>query len=348
MRLALKVTRYIFHILAAALLFASANRPTSLQAVDASPLPRLVVDDRWFRQETGPRWTGIEATDFNLFNRFLKGEDIAPILRQRAELGFNLLRVWTDFDVCADGNCPGRQPIGRLVPGEHPGYYARLPEFLDACARHGLYVELTAFTGRPDSDASRIAHWESLIAAVASRTNVLLELINEHNVHNKHLPYDRLRQPPAPIVSSHGSGGAGGEPRLPVWTYVTYHPGFGADWMRKAASEGLEAANKYHVPVLLNETTRFPDNDRSLEHAYDVGRGCALLVAGCAFHSVTGKNSRLWEGDELALAREWAKGARSVQLACQRGDVRQADAPHLLRVFERVGTGPECRADIRR
>ena len=338
--------RYIFHILAATVMLACIDRPMPRAAEVTTP-PRLIADGRWFKQDTGARWTGIEATDFNLFDRFLNGEDIAPILRQRADVGFNVLRVWTDFDVCADGNCEQRQPIGRLVPSEHPDYYTRLRAFLEECARHGLYVELTAFTGRSDADASRIAHWEALIAAVAPSTNVLLELINEHNVHNKALPYDRLRQPPAPVLASHGSGGAGAEPKLPIWTYVTYHPGFGADWMRKAVSEGVAAADKYNVPVLLNETTRFPDNDKSLEHAYDVGRGCALMLAGCAFHSVTGKNSRLWEGHEFALAREWVRGARSIPLACQGKDFHRVGDPHFLAVFERVGAGSECRAAIR-
>src|SRR5262249_25635457 len=158
--------RYIFQILAAAVVLASADEPAP-RAAGVSPLPRLVAEGRWFRQDTGARWTGIEATDFNLFNRFLNGENIVPILRQRADAGFNLLRVWTDFDVCADGNCPQRQPIGRLVPSEHSDYYVRLPDFLEKCAQHGLYVELTAFTGRPDSDAARITHWDRLIAAVA-------------------------------------------------------------------------------------------------------------------------------------------------------------------------------------
>jgi hypothetical protein len=329
-----------------ALIVPATAEPT--RAKSSNALPRLVVDGRFFRQETGARWTGIQATDFNLFNRFLNGQDITPILRQRADAGFNLLRVWTDFDVCADAKCPEHQPIGRLIPAAHPDYYKRLPEFVDVCARHGLYVELTAFTGRPDSDEVKIAHWDRLVAAVASAPNVLLELINEHNVHHKSLSYDRLQRPPAPILASHGSGGAGGEPRLPIWTYVTYHPGFGADWTRKAIEEGTQTADRFNVPVLLNETTRFPDHDNSLQHAYDVGRACTLALAGCAFHSVAGKNSRLWEGHELALAREWARGARSVSLDCQAGELRQRDDPPALRLFERVGAGPECRAEIRR
>lgn len=337
------MTRSSVLLAAVVIVLAAAGRSHTQAA-----LPRLEVDGHFFRQDTGARWTGIEATDFNLFNRFLEGEDITPILRQRADAGFNLLRVWTDFDVCSDGTCPDHQPIGRLVPREHPDYYKRLPDFLDLCAQHGLYVELTAFTGRPQLDAAKIAHWDHLIEAVAPQTNVLLELINEHDAHDKPLPYDRLHRPPAPIVASHGSGGSGSAPKLPVWTYVTYHPGFGADWMRKTIQEGTQAAEQFNVPVLVNEATRFPDRDKSLEHAYDVGRGCALALAGCAFHSVSGKNSRLWKGHELDLAREFARGGHSVPTTCQRGKLRQFDDPHFLRVFQRLDSGTDCRVDIRR
>ena len=328
---------------AAIIILAAADRPHTQPA-----LPRLEVDGHFFRQDTGARWTGIQASDFNLFNRFIDGENISPILRQRADAGFNLLRVWTDFDVCADGKCPDHQAIGRLIPREHADFYKRLRDFLDLCAQRGFYVELTAFTGRPDADAAKIAHWEHLIEAVGPQTNVLLELVNEHDAHNKPLPYDKLRRPPAPILASHGSGGAGSTPRLPIWTYATYHPGFGADWMRKTIEEGTQTAAKFNVPVLVNEATRFPDRDQSLEHAYDVGRACAIALAGCAFHSVSGKNSRLWQGRELELAREFARGARSVPLTCQSGELRHLDDPHALRVFERAGTGSECSVAIRR
>jgi hypothetical protein len=189
-------------------------------------LPRLEVDGHFFRQNSGARWTGIQATDFNLFNRFLAGEDITPILRQRADVGFNLLRVWTDFDVCADGKCREHQPIGRLVPSEHPDYYVRLTEFLDVCAQHGLYVELTAFTGRSDSDGHRIAHWDQLIAAVASSTNVLLELINEHNVHKiaalNRLPSHQRRSSPRMAAAAPAEQNFRSGPR-------NVSPGFSAD-----------------------------------------------------------------------------------------------------------------------
>lgn len=334
--------------------------PTAASGARIEPsasLPRLVVVGQSFALETGARWTAIEATDFNLFARFLSGEDVRPILRQRVGVGFNLLRVWTAFDVCptgSDGRGGTCQPIGRLVPKEHRDFDARLGSFLQLAADHGLYVELVAFTGRfgttLPTDDERVAHWERLISIAGRATNAILELVNEHDhAANAGLPYDRLRQPPAPTLASHGSGQAGSAPKLPIWTHATYHPGFGSDWTLKAIHDGMaQVAGVHRVPVLVNETTRFPDNDRSVAHAYDVGRGCAVLQAGCAFHSVTGKNSRLWDGLELDLAKAWAAGARSIPLDCQRGVFKRIGDPAFLAVFERTDAGPGCRVEVRR
>src|SRR5689334_13953007 len=113
------------------------------------------------------RFTVIQTSDFNLLNRFLSGEDISPILEQRAALGFNSLRVWTAYDI---------PQIGRLNPKEHPDFYQRIPDFLQACANVGLYVEFTAFTGPYPFFANQdemIAHWNALVAAVSPCTNLL-------------------------------------------------------------------------------------------------------------------------------------------------------------------------------
>ena len=318
------MTRSTFLLAAVLIILATAETPHTQSA-----LPRLEVDGHFFRQETGARWTGIEATDFNLFSRFVAGEDITPILRQRADVGFNLLRVWTDFDVCADGKCREHQPIGRLVPSEHPDYYARLPEFLDACAQHGLYVELTAFTGRPDSDAGRIAHWEHLIAAVASSTNVLLELINEHNVHEKSLPYDRLRQPPAPILASHGSGGAGATQNFP--SGPTRPITLGSAWTgcaRRFPKErpqltGTTCRCSSMKPRVFQTTTPASSMPTTSAAAVRCWRRAVPSIRCQEKTVVSGRRH------ELALAREWARGARSVPLACQRGAFRQVDDSHV-------------------
>lgn len=62
-------------------------------------LPRLVVNGAFFALATGERWTAIQCSDFNLLNRWQHGEDIVPVLEQRRAAGFNLLRVWTLYDL---------------------------------------------------------------------------------------------------------------------------------------------------------------------------------------------------------------------------------------------------------
>lgn len=287
------------------------------------------------------RTTIIECSDFNAFNRFLSGEDIGPILEQRAACGFNTLRVWTAYVI---------DRIGRLIPREHPDYYARIPDFLDACSFYGLYVEFTAFTGPYDQalplDIDKIRHWEQLCAACRERTNVLLELVNEYdNGPNLGLPYERLLKP-AGVLSSHGSGAQDSMPLQPFWDYATWRAAAN-EWQRKIGHGADEIGGD--LPVITNETPRYPDNEQSLAHAFDGAAGAALLCAGSCFHSVSGKSSVLWTGIELDAAIMWAKGARSVPLQCQAGGyVHRSDleGPDIIRAYQRGGD-PSCIVRIR-
>jgi hypothetical protein len=315
-------------------------------------LPRLVPDGTFFRLETGERFTWIGASDFDLYDQFLAGMDVAPVLRQRAEAGFNAVRVFTAFDICASGE--GCQKIGRLVPREHADFYTRLAPFARLLARHGLYVELVAFTGpyarvfpgeESGNDEAKVEHWNRLIDAVADSSNVLLELVNEFdNGPNVGLPFERLRRPPAPICASRGSNAGGGDglPVAPGWCYATYHAGPSAEehWPMVTAYDGMaNVAERWRVPVIVNESIRFPDNEDNADRAFDAAQGCALLQAGCVFHSVSGKSSVLWSEAELRNARAWAAGARSVPLEFQSGSFRRRedleDAAHV-RVYSRV------------
>lgn len=324
-------------------------------------LPRLTIAGVFLRKGDAP-FTAVMATDFNLYARYLAGEDISPVLEQRAALGFNMLRVWTAYDVCPNGTWPNNgqpcQPIGRLTPKEHPDFYTRLPDFLQRLARHNLYAEIVAFTGEwgttLPTDDDKITHWARLTAALQSSTNVIVEMVNEHDhAANRALVplYGRLPRPAPPLLASHGSGQADSSPLLPVWDYATYHPGFGPEWPRKAAHNGMEdVSNPHRVPVLLNETTRAPDSDSNPAHFEDAAKGSALLQAGICFHSVEGKHSRLFTGITLELARAFVRGAHSVPLHCQNGGYRRRDdllTPALLRVYQR-GTDAACIVEIRK
>jgi hypothetical protein len=295
----------------------------------------MVARGAFLALDSGSRWTAIESTDFFLLGRFLKGEDITPVLDQRASCGFNLLRVWTLFDI---------DQIGTLTSLD----YDRIPEFVALCASRGLFVEFTAYTGINDPQ-----HWTKLgAAALRCRPLPLLELVNELDANtNEPDTLGRVfdlalhQQAPAPLLSSHGSNGSQAVAVRPAWSYETFHTNDAPEWHRKTGhnamelSDGAENLAASRVPVLTNENTRFPDRCQSPQMAFDAAAGAALLCAGSCFHSAAGKQSLRWEGVELDCARAWAQGAQSVSLEFQDGRYVHAgelEQPGDLRVYKRV------------
>ncbi len=283
------------------------------------------------------RFTVIQCSDFNALNRYVSGEDITPILEQRHDVGFNALRVWTAYDI---------DRIGRLIPREHPDIYARIPDFMQALADFELYAEITAFTGPYGSffstEQQMLDHWARLDAALEGCTNLLdLEVINEgDNSPNAGVPMDRMFRPIGKL-SSHGSNSQDSTPIQPFWDVATWRSA-AFEWQRKIGHGADEISD--NTPVITNETVRCPDNDSDPQHFYDGAAGAALLCAGACFHSVHGKTSQLWDGQELVCAQAWVKGARSVPLDCQPGAYRHRDdleGSGILRAYQR-GTEDRC------
>lgn len=326
----------------------TADQPfeVTLTPVRTSLLP-LRPRGHYLERADGSRFTWIGASQFNLLNRYRNGENIDGLLAQLEGLGFNAVRVFTVYDICATG--AGCQAIGRSEPTQP--LYDAIPGFSRRLAKYGLYAELVGFTGPygllPTDDA-KVQHWERLMDASSGLSNILLELVNEYDhPANAGIPLARLRRP-AGNLASHGSATQDQTPLLPLWDYATYRPGSGGEWMRKVAHNGMEdVADKFNIPTIANETTRFPDNDNRTEHAYDAARGAALLSAGAVFHSVSGKAAVPWAGAEYDLAKWWALGANSVPLGCQGQPYRRVDDPRYLRVYYRGGSA-ECRVEIRR
>lgn len=285
-------------------------------------LPRIIRRGHCFGLANGEQWTAIEASDFNLFARgYQEGADaIRPVLQQRKDCGYNLLRVWTDFDLL-----PG---IGRLLMREHPDAYDHLLLFCDLCAEYGFYVEFTAYTGQHTPD-----HWARLTTALRDVTNAICSLVNENDAHDNRVDIDAFSPVPW-MLCSHGSNGADSDTVRPVWGYGEYHTNGLSEWWRKTGHNAMELDAG---PMLAGENTRFIDGDDSPEHAYDAAAGAALLCAGSCFHSIQGKLSGLWAGRELDCAKAWAAGARSVPLEFQDGRYLRLDnGPNDLRVYQRV------------
>jgi hypothetical protein len=298
-------------------------------------LPRLRVNGHVFEMETGQPFTVIQCSDFNLLNRWQHGENIRPILEQRAGCRFNMLRVWTHYDLAAAN-------IGMFLDID----YARVGPFLRLCASYGFYVELTAYTS-----TERPSHWDQLVEAAQPETNALVELVNEGTLPVNQIDMSRYARPTG-VLASHGSGGAEGVPPWEPWDYITYHTNGASEEQRKIGHNAMEkVANVSHAPALTNETSRFPevgmwvgaDHGRRRALAFDSAAGAALLCAGSCFHSVQGKTSVLFDADTADVAEAWTLGARSVPLACQHENYTRRDDllllhPDLLRVYQRGST----------
>jgi hypothetical protein len=316
---------------------------------------RLVLDGHVFMLADGRPWTAIQCSDFNLFARFQSGQKVNPLLAQRADVGFNLLRVWTLY------NIPN---IGYLLDPD----YDAMPEFLRLCAEYGLRVEFTAYTSteRPD-------HWNNLCAAVRDEPNVLAELGNELDLPVNRIDMSRYTKPYG-VLSSHGSASSQTVPPWEPWDYLAWHTNGASEEQRKVghnAMEKPEVVLGWHGPVIANETSRFsevgmwttippgmkpedvtPDimAARAQALAYDSAAGAALLCAGSCFHSVQGKTSVLWNDATLAAAQAWVAGARSVPISEQHEPYRRRDdllTPELLRVYQR-GYADEAIVRIRK
>lgn len=302
--------------------------------VVVKPLPNIRTRGQFFELEDGTLWTAIQCSDFNLLARYLRNEDIRPVLAQRQSCGFNLLRVWTLFDISGIGD------LTQL-------HYDLIPAFTTLCASYGLYVEFTAYTGINDP-----LHWTHLCdAARVCQTKPILELVNELDQNSNEPDYfgrifhlNNYSQPEG-LISSHGSNGSEHTAVRPWWSYEEFHTNDASEWWRKSSHNAMELAAGAEgligsgVPILSNENTRYPDKASSLIYAYDAAEAAALLCAGSCYHSVRGKTSELWDGLEETCARRWALGARQVDLRYQKGSYRhpvELEGPNDLRVYQRV------------
>ena len=297
---------------------------------------QLEVNGQFFKLSNGERFTAIEHSDFNLLNRFQHEENIKGILEQRSNIGFNMLRVWTAYDI---------PNIGTFLDID----YEIIPSFVNLCADYGLYIEFTAYTGINDKN-----HWWSLVnAGINCRIKPILELVNEldQNMNEPDL-FGRIFNlsdyfQPDGLLTSHGSNGSEHLPVIPHWSYATFHTNDASEWWRKVGHNAMEI---WSGPTLSNENTRF-DHDSSLVHAYGAAKGAALLCVGSCCHTVGGKKSELLVGDELEWAKEWVRGAKEVNLICQQGPyVHRIDleGPDILRTYERPVEGINCIVEIRK
>ncbi|HEX8030264.1 MAG TPA: hypothetical protein VF491_17440 [Vicinamibacterales bacterium] len=314
----------------------SAN--VDLPALAPSSLPALVRNGQFYYLPDGTPFTVIEASQFRAFERFLNGEDLTPVFSQLQAEGFNTIRVWLL-----------NTSVGHVLPWEHADFYRRIPAFLAFAAGFGLYVEFTVFTQTQTlipTLAGQQAHYDQTVQAVGA-TFSFIEGVNEGDAHDN--AYDRRLRLWKPAGATFdlcgGSWGAdswgpvdgNNQPTATVYDSVRYHSNDTSEWQRKQAHGSFEMAGHYGVPGIGNENTR-PDRDGNLNHHRDAAAGAALLCAGSCFHSEAGKQAAVMGDVDLACARAFVAGARSVDLSQRVAPyVHRTDleGPTVIRAYQR-------------
>lgn len=299
-------------------------KPVELHAGEKG---RLRVDGKVFRREDGSIFPWRGCSDFALFARFCRGEDIGPVLNERIGLGFNLLRVFGMFDRFGIGG-PQASGLGEFSPANTTGYYGKLRAFVDLMQSRGLRIEFVYFAdadarsdgtgGLMTERAARQAHIDAIRSALLGTWGVAHELSNE--AFKNFEDAESYTIDPALGVRAYGTKLPDGA--IPtVWKildYLTPHDHDRKDeWPRTARGYG-EIVDTLGVPVVADEPIGFAEVARPGSRATDPNDAAyfaatmQMFASGSTFHSDDGVASRLFRPVQLEAAKAWAFGARWV------------------------------------
>lgn len=280
-------------------------------------LPRIHVEGLGFVDENGQPWIMAFVDSFRLYERFLRGEDIRPVLQETKDVGANGVRVFGSFDF-------GSPDVQRLYPREHPDYYDRLPEFCELLTSYGLYVQFTVFADTqrsvPGVSAQR-DHWARVCVQLRDEPNALLEAVNEWDAHQNAPSF--LPAKPEDITASLGSNGGGSNPPVPAWDYADLHPERPVDLPKLLQSTTTLAFAIHGFPgfrgtgcaTVASEPIGFADANvpgRRVADpavAYVLGLGCRWGAGGTA-HSDCGVQSVLLTPVQRACVQAFLRGVR--------------------------------------
>jgi hypothetical protein len=273
----------------------------------------VVGEDFWTVE--GEPWTMAFVSSFRLFERFLRGEDVAPLLQEAREVGANGVRVFGAFDF-------GSPAVQRLYPLEHgPAYYDLLPAFFELLGGYGLYAQFTVFADTARSVPGVVqqqAHFLDVCEVLRDVPNVLLERVNENDAHE-----NRVEAPlpkPVGICSSFGSNGAGNDPPGPFWDYADLHAERRGDFALStttvhfaingygSAFPGTRRATVNSEPPGFADMTQPGRRTSDPRVAYRMGLGCRWGAGGTA-HSDCGVQSVLLSPTQRACVEQFLRGS---------------------------------------
>ncbi|HET7695531.1 MAG TPA: hypothetical protein VFK57_07480 [Vicinamibacterales bacterium] len=250
------------------------------------------------------RWRGISAFRLLEFVAHGRENEADAYLKWAASKRLTVVRVFA----MADG-------IFQLTPAD--GARA-LPRLLEMARKHGMYVEVVAFTGTSVITVDRAAFVKAIAAICAQHSNALLELANEpghptqaKEMHNPAHLQSLLPHVPKGVPVALGSveyhdGFAAG-------TYVTWHSPRGSDWV-KQVEEGAALMKKFGKPLINDEPIGAADAPQPGRRDSDPARFRAAAAAmrragvGATFHYDGGIQTRLPTKGEMACLDAWLAG----------------------------------------
>lgn len=260
-------------------------------------------------------------TAFGLMNRFAKGEDIKPFLD--AVVGFRIMRVflWTPENFWKEN--AWNPPSDSIVHS-----------FLDFVKELGWYVELTLLTARHDDEQGIVNHY---FRVFNSHDNLLIELVNEPDIHDKP-DTAKLIVPPTNLLWTSGDYI---HPEKSRGDYLVNHTPPDNEWPRKAHElmEFYNGGGPHHpsdpphkIPIVADEVIR-PDQSgfNALDYrAYFAA--CSLFGAGATFHSQSGKYGLPPTPEETVCMNEALTGLHIFSPNAPGGSYRRID-DNTLRTY---------------
>lgn len=299
----------------------------------------LYRDGLLIRRTDGTIFPWVGASDFSLFARYARGENILPILDQRITIGFNILRVFGMFDHIGIGGTQGSN-LGEFSPANTPDYYVKLRAFADLLASKGIRFEFVYFADAeprsdgsgglmPDPNAKR-NHIQQVYASLLGTWNVTHEMCNEcFKNFNDPINYSieavlglraygiEILDVGQETINHLDYIGLHDHERKPEWprtarSIAEIRDGFSWDPQSPKIYQGSR------TPVAGDEPMGFAEIFRDGARAVDVNDAAyyagvaALMGAGSTFHSDDGVGSRLFGPKQLEAAKAWAFAARWV------------------------------------
>jgi len=177
-------------------------------------LPELVMADRYYMNVFIQGATGF-LDYLTFYNNDLA--TLRTIYRQCQAVGCNARSVMFALD-----------DIAQIHPEEMPGFYDRIPDFLDFSAEYGQYIYAIYYADAAAAFSNAVArrdHFPRMNDAIRQRRNRFINLANERKSHTNFIdnPHDFAK--PAGMVSVCGSFTYQDDPGMepPFWDLFDYH-----------------------------------------------------------------------------------------------------------------------------